>query len=160
MLWWFIAGLWFFCLAFCTLRIWAVVHGRPRIPRGQNSLWILPPELPCAPWPCLVSHVTEFLLILVGHLLSFKNIPVCLDRYYGWGAVGKAHGLIHHCVTPVSHPCHPLKSALSCFQLLETVELHQGERVSVPWAVSFIYHIRHIIGNYCCNCYGKIPYQN
>uniref|UniRef100_A0A8C0AQH9 PLC-beta PH domain-containing protein n=1 Tax=Buteo japonicus TaxID=224669 RepID=A0A8C0AQH9_9AVES len=74
----------------------------------------------------LIPGAQNLLVILAGHLLSFKNIPVCLDRYYGWGAVGKAHGLIHHCVTPVSHLCHPLKSALSCFQLLETVELHQG----------------------------------
>uniref|UniRef100_A0A8C0AQJ9 PLC-beta PH domain-containing protein n=1 Tax=Buteo japonicus TaxID=224669 RepID=A0A8C0AQJ9_9AVES len=33
-----VSGSWFLCLAFCTLRIWAVVHGRPRIPRGQSSL--------------------------------------------------------------------------------------------------------------------------
>lgn len=155
----FIVGLRFLCLAFCTLRILAVVHSRPRIPGGRSSLWVLPPQLLRAPWPWLLDHVTQFLLILAGHSLSFKNIPACLDHCYGWGALGKAHGLIHCCVTPVSHPCHPLKSALLCFQLLESVELHWGERVLVPWeldAVGFICHIRHIIPNQCCDCHRKI----
>lgn len=134
---------------FRTLRILAVVYGRPRIPKDQSSLWILPPQWPHAPWPCLVGHVTKFLLILAGHLLSLKNIPVCLDHSYSWGAVGKAHGLIHRCVTPLSHPCHPMKSKLSCFQLSETLELHQGKRVSVPWAIGC--SLLHTAYQTCCS---------
>lgn len=37
------------------------------------------------------------------------------------GSCWEAHGLIHRFITPILCWCHPLKSALSYFQLLETV---------------------------------------
>lgn len=52
------------------------------------------------------------------------------------GSCWEAHGLIHRCITPVWCWCHPLKTALLYFQLLETVVCSMV-KASVQLAVGY-----------------------
>lgn len=108
----------------------AVVHNRswntqrPELPLNSSLCCTIP-------WLCLLRHVTKFLLILTGHLLTFKHIPACLDHYYGWGAVGKIMAWFVSTSHPLSYLVNPWNQDLcasSCWRLWSSSRV----KASVP----------------------------